>query len=540
MISCDACNTIIYEEISGESLSTQPISESSIEVLSQEVHDSEYICDSGFIYCRGCEPTELRDSPPEKSPLDALITFFYEQNTEETLQLHKDRGWSDEIVSELRLGWAPPDDPYSAYKYLEEHGYTTSEILSTGVFSNEGSPPYACLWRGRVVFPYYDENMNPIYAIARAISEEGHEKDILAGKYAKLPKNKPHSTYTDSIYGEHSLSKTAPIDENAVIITEGMPDAISAIDIGFPTLSPVTSEFSYDQYDEVVETLADRDFDTIYLVPDNEEVQQSQEERSTDLSVGLEGGLKTTAHIQERDIDTPIKIVQLPRPEHIEKVDLDDYLSEHSQDEFHSLLEDSVNPTEIDEYEEIRNTIKEQIEYREQQRESSNNPKSGSGEYSAIYDLKITDVLPSQFSKKGDRGEHPIQHIGNSRNYFSVTSYKGGLIAHDFKRNVTYSPLTYVLCEIGERDLADPNGPLSNRETWLVWKWCKEQNIIGTEDPVPSKAISYIAEKHVDRYTKADAAQDGGMLPYDVYRDALIAIKEEYGLSPGRDISSND
>lgn len=542
MISCVACNKRILEEIDGSRWDQQPLSTSSKQRGIGSINTTEYIVDSGFVFCNSCAPKEFQEDTtyPQEDVLDELVTYFYEQNTMESLMYYENRGWSQETIEELRLGWAPPDDIYGAYEYLVEQGYSTADILSTGVFSqNEGSPPYPCLWRGRLIFPYYDETMTATYAIAREVGQDGHEADFIQGKYAKLPKNKAYSIYTDSIYGKHSLEQDLKYaDEGTVVIAEGMPDAISAIDAGYPTLSPITSEFSYDQYDEVLEILEEYDFETVYLVPDNEEVQESQEERDTQLSVGLEGGLKTTAHLQERDLTANIRVVELPRPEDRRKIDLDDYLSENSEDDFRNLLTDAINPDEIGEYEEIREKVKEQIEYREKQSQYSDVNKTGSGNRSAIYDLKITDVLPNQFSQKGDRGPNPIQHIGDSRNYFSITTHRGDLIAHDFKRNVTYNPITYVLCELGERDLDDPHGELTKEETWLVWKWCKENNIIGTEDPIPSKAIAHIAETEISGYEPQTEEQKEGFVPYDVYINVLKHIKDKYNLEPGRDIPS--
>lgn len=542
MISCVACNKRILEEVDGSRWDQHTLSASSKQRGLESVSQESYVIDSGIIFCKSCAPQELTENVkhPEKGVLDELINYFYEQNTIETMTYYQDRGWDKETIDWLQLGWAPPDDIYGAYEYLEEQGYSTADILSTGIFSqNDGSPPYPCLWRGRFIFPYYDENMNATYAIAREIGQDGHDADIMSGKYAKLPKNKPYSTYTDSIYGEHSLVADLEYDnEGKVIIAEGMPDAISAIDAGYPTLSPITSEFSYQQYDEVLEILNDHGYDTVYLIPDNEEVQESQEERDTQLSVGLEGGLKTAAHLQERELEAEIRVVDLPRPDNIRKIDLDDYLSDNSVSDLQQLMEEAINPSEIDEYEEIKEKVAEQIEYREKQAQYSDVNKSGSGNRSAIYDLRITDVLPSQFSKKGDRGPNPIQHIGDSRNYFSVTTHRGDLIAHDFKRNVTYNPITYVLCEIGERELDDPHGELTKKETWAMWKWCKENNIIASEDPIPSKAIAYIAENEIGGYTPSTEEQKEGFVPYDVYVNVLKYIRDTYNLDPGRDIPS--
>lgn len=540
MVSCAACTKEIYGEYDGERLDhLETASDSSISVA--HLDQDEVIFDSGIAFCdNDCAPRGLRKDPPEKDPLQALMEFFHSCNTEDTREYYHNRGWSDETINSLLLGWAPPDES-KAYRHLKEEGYSVAEILSTGAFTQRGEPPYECVWRGRYVLPYFDENSNVKYAISRSTGSEGggaagydgHPADVMSGKYTKLSKNKPFSIYEEPIYGVHSLAEA---DDDRVLIAEGIPDAITAIQEDYATLSPVTTQFSHEQYDEVEDIISSEGFSTVYIVPDNEEVQESQEDQGYDISVGLQGGLKTAAQLKEREIDADVRIVDLPKDEDESKVDLDDYLNEFGREKFEGLLEDSVSPEDHEEvFSDIRETVKEQIAYREEQREHDG-PKTGSGEYSAIYDLSILDVLPSEFSRKGDRGSSPLQHIGNSRNYFSVTEYKGSLIAHDFKRNVTYTPLTYVLCELGERDLDDPNGSLSNREIWLVWKWCKENAIIPEDDPLPSAAITHLAQNDIGYKFNSQEEREEGFVPYDIYVTALKRVEDKYGLDPGRSI----
>lgn len=540
MITCAACNRSIVSETDGERLDLlKSASDSSLVVIQDQ--NTGIITDSGISFCDAdCAPRGLRESHPEKDPLQSLIEYFHDSNTEESLEYYRDRGWTDETINELLLGWAPADE-LAAYEHLREHGYSIAEILSTGAFTQRGEPPYECVWRGRYVLPYFGEDGSVQYAISRstgsqgggAAGYDGHPADVMSGKYTKLSKNKAFSIYEEPIYGIHSLAESKG---DRVIIAEGIPDAITAIQMGYATLSPVTTQFSYEQYDSVESIISDQGFETVYIVPDNEEVQDSQEDQGRDISVGLEGGLKTAAHLKEREIEAEVKVVELPRSEEERKVDLDDYLNSHTKEKFEELLDTADSPDDHEEiFEDIRETVKEQIAHREDQRERASK-KSKSGNYSAIYDLTILDVLPPEFSRKGDRGPNPIQHIGDSRNYFSITEYKGTLIAHDFKRNVTYTPLTYVLCEIGERDLDNPTGSLANEEIWLVWKWCKEQGIISDEDPLPSAAITHIAETDIGYQFEDPQKREEGFVPYNIYLTVLKRVKNKYNLNPGRKI----
>lgn len=537
MVRCVACNSLIGRDVDGSTRRTdEEMRPSSTSVLSSLKRD--IVVDHGVVYCSDdCAPRELRENPPEKNPLEALVEFFHQSNTEESLEYYTEiRGWSEETVNERMLGWAPADATV-AYEHLREEGYSTAEILSTGAFSHDGSPPYECYWRGRYIIPYFDKSGEVVYAVSRstgskgggAVGYDGHPADIMSGKYAKLSKKNAFSVYEEPIFGLQSLSE---FDEDYIVITEGAPDAISAIEEEMPVLSPVTVQFSSQQYDSVVDLIEDEDPEWVYIVPDNEPVQESQEEREKDVSVGLEGGLKMAAELDVRELDNDISIVVPPRPEGVEKVDLDDFLQDHSKEKFEQLADTAPKPENIEEYEEYRETVKEKYEYRQEQQEKEYSGDGATGENrSAMFDLGILDVLPNEFSQRGDRGPNPIQHVGDSRNYFSVDEYQGSLIAHDFKRNVTYNPLTYILCEIGERAVDDPNGPMSNREIWLCWKWCKENGILGPDDPVPSSAITHIAESDLGYDASGD---EDGYVPYDIYVNVINHIESKYDINPGR------
>jgi len=530
-LTCTLCNKSLYTEFDGTSRKQQP-SRSSQNTQFIDTDHEPYIVDNGVVYCSdNCAPRELRDDPPETDPLVALVEFFHEQNTDESIEYYHNRGWTDETITDRMLGWAPPDE-MKAYKHLQRRGYSNAEILSTGAFSVSETPPYTCNWRGRYIIPYFDTDGEIVYAISRstgskgggAVGYDGHPQDVMNGKYAKLSQNKPFTVYTEPLYGKDKLDD---LDQNYLIITEGAPDVISALQEDMPVLSPVTTSFTADQYDSLVEMLEEYPYDQIYIVPDNEPVQN---DRDRSISVGLEGGLKEAAEIKYRNEEIPLEIVLPPKENEDEKVDLDNYLYDHTKKDFEKLAQSSgVDPESFDEYDEIYSSVVSKHKSLQQVQQSMNS-KSGDGSQSALYSLGILDVLPPEFSAKGDRGPNPIQHTGDSRNYFSVDVVNGALIAHDFKRDTTYTPLTYILCELNERDLNSPNGSLSNREIWLAWKWAKENGVIPKNDPVPSRDLQHIAQSDLGH--QPDDPNE--MLPYEVYKDALGKIEEKYQIETGR------
>ena len=492
--------------------------------------------DGTAMYCsKECAPVSLTDDTYDKSPLQALVEFFHSENTADSIEYWTEsRGWDRETVDKLLLGWAPPDN-HKAYQHLREQGYSNADILATGAFY-PGEPPYTCIWTGRYVFPYYNSDGTAAYMISRRvpldtefkdIDSDGHPDDPQGDrKYSKLTKTKPYAIHDEPIYGIESVESGGD-----VVIAEGIADAISAIETGYNVLSPVTNSFKNKHYSEVADLLRENSVDTVYIVPDSEEVQESQKESGLDVSVGLYGGLKNAIEIQNRidDSDTTVQIVELPRESGVSKVDLDEYLQTHTKAEFDQLIANSEAPESFEEYD----TIKERVEMMNQAAsETSDYDRNVTGDTSELFEITLLDVLPEGFNPN-TRNPNPIEHTGNTKDYFAVKIEGDNTVAYDFKRDVAYNALTYILCEIGERPVEAPNGSLSDREIWLAWKWCKENEIfINENDPIPSSALNHLA-----RELGYEVGEE--MLPYDVYAETVNYVQDGYELNPGRELQSD-
>lgn len=489
--------------------------------------DESHLYTDGLVtYCsEACAPEELSGKSYDKPPLQALVEFFHQSNTEMSIEYWtEDRGWEKDTVDSLLLGWAPTDT-YAAYNYLKDQGYSNADILATGAFYPD-TPPFPCIWTGRFIFPYYDSEGIASYMISRRVPPEGHSEDTQSDrKYSKLTKTKPYAIHDEPIYGIESVSEGCD-----VVVAEGIADAISAIEKGYHVLSPVTNSFKNKHYSEVSEILRKNNVETVYIVPDSEEVQESQKESGLDISVGLYGGLKNAIEIENRveETDISVRIAQLPRPNNVEKVDLDDYLQSNNKSDFDTVLANSKEPSSFEEYDTIKERIKTMDKARNRDKSKNRNID---GDSSELFEITLLDVLPDDFDPH-TRNPNPIQHTGNSENYFAITVMGEDTVAYDFKRDVAYNALTYILCKIGERPVEAPNGSLSDREVWLAWKWCKENDIfINESDPIPSSAINHIA-----RELGYDVG--GDMLPYRIYAESVQYVQEHYGIDPGRTIKS--
>ena len=157
----------------------------------------------------------------------------------------------------------------------------------------------------------------------------------------------------------------------------------------------------------------------------------------------------------------------------------------------------------------------------------------GSENSSALFDLDLDDVTGLHWSF---RGMNPLGHHGTSENYYvMIDQYRVG---HDHKYGASYNALTHILVECGKRRAESPNGPLSDEEIYAAWKHAKDAGYIPVDDPIPGRALQYVA---LDADLCAEnAIEDGWKLPAGAYNAALDYIRDEIGVDPGRDQLRDD
>ncbi len=154
-------------------------------------------------------------------------------------------------------------------------------------------------------------------------------------KYKKLKQHDPDDGKRKHIspYIENSFVGEDHIrGEKEIIITEGMPDWISAVDKGFAAVSPVTTRFKDDDIKRLAEITAGAE--SIYIINDNETNQ-----------AGYKGALETGKYLSKTGKN--IYLVELPRPEGKDKIDLNEYLRDHTADELRDLMSESKTVLEI-------------------------------------------------------------------------------------------------------------------------------------------------------------------------------------------------
>ncbi|WP_244629413.1 hypothetical protein [Halorubrum sp. PV6] len=216
------------------------------------------------------------------------------------------RGWNDDLVADKQLGLAPAFGK-KLFFHLESKGFSHHTMIATGLFTkpndaygeNEEGEEYvdyttlddpdnandlSCLFRGRYIFPYYDEDGKVAFFIGRQPdfdTEHGtHPEDFTKGKYAKLATTKNYTIADEPIYGRETIVEGEPL-----AITEGMADAITAHAHGIPCISPVTKTFKMKHRDVLADIIKRREIPDVYFLQDSDppkRVVLAEEDRDHD------------------------------------------------------------------------------------------------------------------------------------------------------------------------------------------------------------------------------------------------------------------
>ena len=248
------------------------------------------------------------------------VSYFQSNMTDKLYEyIYKQWGIERDTVDKYKIGYSKP----GLYNYLIDSGYNKSQILKTGLFANFGDESPEVLGK-RIIFPYLDEG-KPMYLIGRNIFDDRRPK------YVKLPIHSDRKKYISKkikniIFGIDSLTD---VDRRFCLITEGVTDCIMAHQNGIPTISPVTVQFRKKDADIVHHWV--KDFETVYICNDNEI-----------NNAGSEGAKAIAWSLIGKGVE--VKIVTLPKDEGVDKIDVAEYLRDHSKEEFLKVLKTGENP----------------------------------------------------------------------------------------------------------------------------------------------------------------------------------------------------
>jgi hypothetical protein len=444
------------------------------------------------------------------------------------------RGWDDETIDAKRLGWAPGSET-ALLDHLMAKGYDRDAILATGLFWDDLSP----IWKGRLVLPYLDEDGDPIFAISRTVEHPADDAGDYGdgpAKYHKIPKPGERAV-EEPIYGLSTVE-----EGEDVLITEGVADAITAHQAGYACVSPVTTTFKTSERERLADELRDREVGRVYIVQDAEEPGSDVDEEGRltlpQFGEGVRGAVSTAAFLTEAGVETYLG--ELPRPG-LAKVDLDDYIQDWGA--LGPVLASAKPAEEHPAYDDSASDGSEDSDD-----EDPTPGKSGSTS-SALFDLDLVDVASVA---RGERTTNPLGHHGESENYYVVAD--DGETAYDHKYKATYNALTHLLVKATERDADSPDGDLDDEELFVAWREAKDSGALGSDDPVPYRALRGIAVEDglVDRDDLVRRDSETGQvveddeadsetylaLPSGTYDQVLAHIEDTYGVDSGREPAS--
>lgn len=235
--------------------------------------------------------------------------------TDHRAHMHAKWGLTDETIDKYKIGYAPGGGDATALQAALSEVFPVELIRSSGLF-NASNKGWVSHYQDRIVFPYWLGG-NVVYSIARSMAEG--EKDKYLKHLTKGPKHKyVDPSIKNVIFGQDSLKGA-----DHCIITEGITDCLMVLQAGIPCVSPVTVQFQKDDYIPIV-TLV-KGLKTVYVCNDNETSRS-----------GAKGAKKTVSLLQSEGIN--VCVIDLPRPEGVDKIDLADFLRDNPVDDFKELM----------------------------------------------------------------------------------------------------------------------------------------------------------------------------------------------------------
>ncbi len=182
-------------------------------------------------------------------------------------------------------------------------------------------------------------------------------------------------------------------------------------------------------------------------------------------------------------------------------------------------------------FEELPTIFKQQYNKDTKKQESNNfSPTknvTSNGDTSALYQLSITDLTASGLDS---RDPHPLHQSETGKNW-CIT----GDLGHCWRHMCSLNALQFLCVESGYLTCLEAGSPHRNSQggpskvknnneaIWVAWKHAKEQGYISDDDPIPTKAMLHIAEKHglIDINGREK-------LPRKTYNEVIEIVEGEY------------
>jgi len=214
-------------------------------------------------------------------------------------------GFVDETIDQLQLGWVDG----RLFEHLTSNaGATRQRLLGTGLFVPLPGGRVVDFFRNRLVFPYW-RGGRVVYFTARATEHTSNEPWEQA-KYKKLRIHAEQQRYiSPTVRNDYFFNEDAARGADELLITEGVPDCISAIQCGIACVSPGTTSLRSQDLPRLLELT--RQAKRIIICNDSE-ASGAGDASATALAASL--------WAEGREVC----IASIPRPDGIDKIDLNE------------------------------------------------------------------------------------------------------------------------------------------------------------------------------------------------------------------------
>lgn len=189
-------------------------------------------------------------------------------------------------------------------------------------------------------------------------------------------------------------------------------------------------------------------------------------------------------------------------------------------------VKENIKPSYIN-FDGLPDFFKEQYNKVREAPEIKSNSIKPSGKHSALFDLKIEDIVSCN---RNARVPHPL-HSSDTGMNFSIDNGLG----HCWRHNVSLNALQFLVVKSGYMSCMEAGTGHSGSGAgsssivrddgaiFYAWLESKKSGLIPINDPIPVKAIHYIAKKH-NLFCKTHNYK----LPRRVYNLVLNIVKEKY------------
>jgi len=391
---------------------------------------------------------------------------FYERHLADEHRRHLQTRYGLEpwFIERMRIGYAPADGS-ALLLHLMDRGYSADEITGSGLAARWESKDGARsgvgdLLRGRIVFPYLVDDLRPAYFIGRATSDTPAYHDREPAKYQKqqVTPDGPR----EPIFGTWSVTPGEPL-----IITEGITDALIVLQDSWSCISPVTTRFKKERIAEAA-AWCQKAAAPVYIINDNEE-----------SGAGLQGAAKIAQGLMTQGIGR-VYIGTLPRPEGVEKVDLNDFF--RSGGNIETVLSTASpagdHPTvRKEQQQEIHQAaaLLRSIVSRQRWEASGGKKRKQSGGVD-LDDLKTRMPSLSAYTgiAPGDRGPHPVYGSTHGDN-FAVSDNGETWVSFHGGAEAGKSGNLFKLIALEQGFLTDESQPLRGEAFKETIAYCRER-----------------------------------------------------------------